>query len=64
MKAVIAVVRKMVRAPWCMGHDPTNPKAFDSAQLFDARRLLIAQIAPELPTPEKPSVCLQSEAAR
>jgi transposase len=39
IKAVVAVMRKLVRALWCMGHDVEHPKAFDSHLLFDIRRL-------------------------
>jgi hypothetical protein len=38
-KAIVAVMRKLVRALWCMGHDAEDPKAFDSHLLFDTRRL-------------------------
>ena len=38
-KALVAVMRKLVRALWCMGHDVEQPKAFDSHLLFDIRRL-------------------------
>jgi transposase len=41
MKAVVAVMRKLVRALWCIGHDPANPQTFDSSKLFDTRRLSI-----------------------
>ena len=47
MKAVVAVMRKLVRALWCMGHDVEHPKAFDSRLLFDVRRLRIEQQSPE-----------------
>jgi hypothetical protein len=39
MKAVVAVMRKLIRALWCMGRDAENTKAFDSRLLFDVRRL-------------------------
>jgi transposase len=41
MKAVVAVMRKLVRALWSMGHDVEHAKAFDSHLLFDIRRLRI-----------------------
>lgn len=46
IKAVVAVMRKLLRALWCMGHDAANPKAFDSTKLFDTRRLLLPENLP------------------
>jgi transposase len=46
IKAVVAVMRKLVRALWCMGHDVEHAKAFDSHLLFDIRRLPIQQQVP------------------
>jgi transposase len=46
MKAVVAVMRKLVRALWSMGHDREHPKAFDSHLLFDMRRLPIQSAGP------------------
>ena len=43
MKAVVAVMRKLVRALWCIGRDPDHPKPFDSHLLFDVRRLQIQE---------------------
>jgi hypothetical protein len=60
MKAVVAVMRKLVRALWRMGHDAANPKAFDSTKLFDVRRLSITEDLPMaakalVPTPRQAS---------
>jgi len=50
-KAVVAVMRKLVRAVWSMTHDVEHPKAFDSRRLFDTRRLSThsSRVANELP---------------
>jgi transposase len=48
MKAVVAVMRKLIRALWAMGHTADNPQSFDSKKLFDARRL---GLEPQPPNP-------------
>jgi transposase len=55
MKAVVAVMRKLVRALWCIGHDPANPKAFDSTKLFDTSRLSLPQDVPTAATAQRPT---------
>jgi transposase len=46
-KAVVAVMRKLVRALWCMGRDVQDLREFDSLKLFDSRRLGIGQHSTE-----------------
>lgn len=50
IKAVVAVMRKLVRALWCMGHDVEHPRAFDARLLFDTSRLRTEQRCPTSPS--------------
>ena len=49
IKAVVAVMRKLIRALWAMGHDVAHLQSFDSRKLFDVRRLGLEPLDPQAP---------------
>jgi transposase len=67
-KAVVAVMRKLVRALWAIGHDPGHPKVFDARLLFDTRRFATEPFSPKRSSlrvePSPRSSCLPERTAR